>query len=129
MTVDFAFKHTPAFRVGSLERKGPWKNDNLRAEFSQLTRWAKAQKLGTGHPSGRIHVKTLPASTAASIVFDPEAVAPRVIYHGMVDWLRSRRQDGKVGRVRGVREVYSADPWTQPKAWASAEVQFLVRRT
>jgi effector-binding domain-containing protein len=150
MTVDFRLKRTPAFQVGSLVRKGPWKKDQLRAEFAQLTRWAKAQKLRTGRwifyehsfthweaclevrgratPSGRIRVKTLPAATAASVVFDPDEVAPRVVYHGLVDWLRARRKEGKVGPVLSVREVYSADPWTHPKAWASAEVQFLVRR-
>ncbi|MFZ0698615.1 MAG: hypothetical protein WAN74_00220 [Thermoplasmata archaeon] len=60
-------------------------------------------------------------------MFDPEEIAPRVVYHGLVDWLRSRRKEGKVGPVLATREVYTGDPWTDEKAWARTEVQFVVR--
>lgn len=151
MPVDFALKRAPKFRVACLERKGPWRSDLLRAEFGQLRRWAKVQHLRVGRhifyehsfthweacleihgraptPSGPIRIKTLPAASVAYIVFDPDRIAPRVIYHGMIDWLRNRRKDGRIGSVQAVREVYAADPWTDAKAGARAEVQFLIRR-
>ena len=150
MTVDFAMKRSPKFRVASLPRNGPWKEDNLRSEFAELTRWAKAQGLRTGRwvflehshtrweacleigtraaaPSGAIRIKTLPAATVAYVVFDPDEIEPRVIYHGLADYLRHRRKDGKVGPVLAVREVYAGDPWTNAKASARTEVQFVLR--
>ena len=41
---------------------------------------------------------------------------------------RWRRKDKEIRRVLSSREVYSGNPWTDPKAWAKTEVQFLVRK-
>ena len=36
MTVDFALTKSPSYRVASIVRVGPWKEDNLRSEFEAL---------------------------------------------------------------------------------------------
>ncbi len=150
MTVDFAIKKVPSYRVASIVRVGPWKEGILRPEFRELMAWAKKHHLRTGkwifqspkddrweacleirgaaRSEGRIQVKTLKAGHAAYAIFDPDEIADRIIYHGLNDWLRWRRKDGEITAVRGHREVYSGDPWTDPTAWAHCEVQFLVRK-
>jgi effector-binding domain-containing protein len=150
MVVDFELRKVPSFRVASIARTGPWKKDNLRAEFGELTSWARAEDIPTGRwiffhkgdvrweaclevkrrgqPKGRVHLKTLPATYVARCLFDPEVIADRVIYHGLTDWVRSRRRSKEIKSVGGSREVYSGDPWSDPQAWANCEVQFLVRK-
>ena len=150
MTVDFAMKKVPAIPVASIVRIGPWRPDNLRTEFGELARWAKRQHVRSGRwifverdshrweaalevrgevrAEGRIRRKTLPASTVAYVVFDPERVSSRIVYHGLADWTRSRRREGSIRGVRSVREVYAGDPWTDSGAWRRCEVQFLLRR-
>ncbi|MCI4366555.1 MAG: GyrI-like domain-containing protein [Thermoplasmata archaeon] len=149
MIVDFVVKKAPRFRVASIVRVGPWKEDNLRTEFGELLRWATARGLttgrwifltrdhhrweacleyrGTAEPIGRIRLKILPARSVASVVFDPERISSRVIYHALSDWTRKRRLDGDLGSVASVREVYRGDPWKEPQAWARCEVQFVLR--
>ena len=150
MVVDFELRRAPSYRVAAIGRVGPWKEDNLRAEFRTLVAWAKKEGVRTGRwifahriddrweaclevrgrakPAGRIRLKTLPATYVARCVFDPDAVADRVIYHGLSDWTRWRRRDQEIRSVGGSREVYSGDPWTDARAWAHCEVQFLVRK-
>jgi DNA gyrase inhibitor GyrI len=150
MVVDFQVKRTPSYRVVSLQRKGPWKKDNLRAEFRTLQAWAKKRGLKTGkwifyertastweacleiqgaaEAEAPIRVKEIPAVTVASVVFDPEEVSSRVVYHGLVDWLRWRRKEGAIKRVLESREVYDGDPWSDRRAWARADVQFVVEK-
>jgi effector-binding domain-containing protein len=149
MVVDFAFKRTPAYRVAYVAWSGPWSEKRIRAEFRRVSEWARRNGYRTGHwifrePGARrwevalelrsprarasrpIRVKTFPASRVASVVFDPDVVSPEVVYHGLSDWLRWRRKEGKVRSVRTSREVYSGDPWTDPRAWAKTDVQFVV---
>ncbi len=150
MVVDFAFKRTPAYRVAYIAWKGPWKDQRIRAEFARLALWARQNGYRTGRwifrePGihrwevavevlGRgvrlrppLRLKTLPASRVASVVFDPEAVSSALVYHGLMDWLRWRRKDGKIRTVGSTREVYRGNPYTDPKAWSKTDVQFLVR--
>lgn len=150
MVVDFAFKKTPAYRVACIRWKGPWSDKRIRAEFSRLGQYARKGGYRTGHwffrepgtrewevaleirsakarPAAAIRLKTYPASRVASVVFDPEAVSPSVVYHGLMDWLRWRRKDGKVRSVGSSREVYDGNPYTDPKAWSRTDIQFLVR--
>jgi effector-binding domain-containing protein len=150
MVVDFAFKRAPAYRVACIGWKGPWDDKRIRAEFARLAKWAKEHGYRPGrwffrepgtrrwevgievhgakiHAHPPVRLRTLPAARVASVVFDPEAVSPRVVYHGLVDWLRWRRKEGKIRSVGTTREVYSGNPYTDPKAWAKTEVQFLVR--
>lgn len=149
MTVDFRFLRAPKHRVASLRWKGPWSETKIRANFRRVAAWAEGEHLrtgvwifrepgerewevmveirGTAHPPAPIRLKTLPAGRVASVVFDPEQVSPRVIYHGLSDWLRWRRKDRTIRAVGSYREVYADDPWKNPKAWARTEVQAEVR--
>ncbi|HTT72864.1 MAG TPA: GyrI-like domain-containing protein [Thermoplasmata archaeon] len=147
MTVDFAFKRAPAYRIASIRWTGPWSDAKIHAQFRRVVAWTRQHGLRTGkwiflepadrtwevgleirgaaRSEGGVRVRTLPATRVASVVFDPEVVSSAVVYHGLMDWLRWRRKDGKVRSVLGHREVYGADPWS--KAGGSVDVQFAVR--
>ena len=150
MVVDFAFKKTPAYHVAYVAWRGPWSDARIRGEFGTLARWAKDHGVRTGrwffrepgtrrwevaievkgrgvHAHPPVRLKTYPASRVASVVFDPEALSPAVVYHGLMDWLRWRRKDGKIRAVGSTREVYEGNPWTDRKAWSRTDIQFLVR--
>ncbi|TLZ54667.1 MAG: GyrI-like domain-containing protein [Methanobacteriota archaeon] len=95
----------------------------------RLRRWEAALEIkGTAKPAGRIRIKKLPAETVARVLFDPDEVSPRVIYHGLTDWLSWRKKSGEVTRVGSTREMYEGDPWTNPWAWSRAQVQVLVEK-
>jgi effector-binding domain-containing protein len=151
MKVDFVMKRAPRMNVVSIVRVGPWREDNLKTEFGELTRWANTAGVRTGRwvflerdhhrweaclevhgtkapVTGRIRRKTLPATSVASVVFDPEMVSARIIYHALNDWLKWRKKDKTIRGVAGTREVYAGDPWKDPKAWSHCEVQFVLRR-
>ena len=149
MTVDFGFARTPAYRVAYVAWKGPWNERRIQREFEALDRWAKERGVRTGawifrepgearweaavelkgsaKGDARVRVKTFRATRVARVVFDPEAVSPRVVYHGLSDWLRWRRREKKIRSVVSTREVYRGNPWRDRKAWARTEVQFVVR--
>ena len=150
MTVEFDFKKSPAYRVATIAWTGPWNEKKIQSQFGKVQKWAKAHGYRTGrwifrepgerrwevgievrgaavHSHPPIRLRTLPATRVASAVFDPDVVAPYVIYHGLSDWLRWRKKDGKIRSVRSTREIYPGDPWTDQKAWARTEIQFLVR--
>jgi effector-binding domain-containing protein len=150
MTVDFAWGKSPQLRVATIAWEGPWNEKKIRAQFERVAKWAKAEGVRTGRwvfrepgerrweagievkgkvrGSGPVHTKTLPAATVARVVFNPEEVSPRVVYHGLNDWLRWRRKAKEIRSVVSSRELYSGNPWTDPKAWSRTEVQFVVRK-
>lgn len=150
MTVNFALKRAPAYRVASLRWKGPWSDARIHRQFDAVLRWARARGLITGkwifrepaertwevaievrgraRSEGPIRLKTYPASEVASVVYDPKVVASELVYHGLSDWLRWRRRDKTVRSVGTYREVYEGDPWRDARAYARTEVQFVVRR-
>jgi DNA gyrase inhibitor GyrI len=150
MVVDFRLKRTPAFRVASRTWKGPWSERRIRAEFGRLAAWARQHRLRVGRwifrePGTRtwevaievrgaarseagVRVRTIPAATVASVVFDPDVVSPAVVYHGITDWLRWRRKDGTIRSVGAYREVYAGDPWSRAAAWSRTDVQVVVRK-
>ncbi len=154
MVVDFVVKRTPAYIVASIKRIGPWRNDMWRKELSQLEKWAKKKKLRTGkyllyeldgvgnrrrwetcieikgraRSEGRVKVKKLSAGTVVSVRFNPEKVSPRLVYHGLGDWVKWRLKDKTFKKVGASREVYSGNPWKKPWAWARTEIQMLVKR-
>jgi len=149
MTVDFVLKKTPSVRLASIRWTGPYSEAQIRKHFGELEKWVSAHRLRAGRwvfrepgtrtwdvgievkgrasSSGRVQVRTLPAVTVASVTFDPEVVSPRVVYHGLSDWLRWRRKEKKVRAVVSTREIYSGNPWTNARAWSKTEVQFVVR--
>ncbi len=153
MVVDFAIKRAPKYRVVSVRWVAPYQEGRIRREWDGLARWAKAKGLKTGRwffsedgdgpryrfevaievrgnvkGDKKVHVRTFPASPIATVTFNPEEVSPRVIYHGMTDWLRWRKKDKSIKRARAYREVYTGNPWTDAKAWARTEIQVLVSK-
>jgi effector-binding domain-containing protein len=150
LVVDFKIKRSPTYRIASITWKGPWNEQRIRAQFSRIDRWAKREGLKTGRwvfrePGTRtwevgievrgaaraeppIRLRTLPACSVASVVFDPKLVSPAVVYHGVSDWLRWRKRDKTIKSVGSYRELYDRDPWRHAEAWAHTEVQVVVRR-
>jgi effector-binding domain-containing protein len=135
--------------VAAIRWTGPYSEREIRRRFEEVEKWAHARGLRTGRwvfrepgsrvwdtaievhgaarSEGRVKVRTLPAATVASVRFDPDAVSPEVIYHGLSDWLRWRRRDGKIRSVGSYREIYEGNPWKNARAWSRTEVQFVVR--
>jgi len=150
MVVDFVLKRAPRFRVAAIRWKGPYSEREIQRRFEQIEAWAKARGLRTGRwifrepgsrvwdtaievrgkarSQGRVKLRTLPAGTVASVRFDPNVVSPRVIYHGLSDWLRWRRKEKAIRTVVSYREVYEGNPWKDQHAWSRTEVQFVVRK-
>ena len=64
----------------------------------------------------------------ARIVFDPDMVEPRVVYHGLSDFLRWRKREGEIRAIGDYREVYPGDPWKDRHALAHTEIQTVVRK-
>ncbi|MGA8303412.1 MAG: GyrI-like domain-containing protein [Thermoplasmata archaeon] len=150
MVVDFKLKRTPSYRVASLSWKGPWNERRIRAQFDRIAKWAKKSGLRTGkwifrepgsrtwevaievrgaaRSDGAIRVRTVPAATVASVVFDPDVVSPAVVYHGVTDWLKWRKRDKTIRSVGTYREVYDGDPWRVARFWAHTDVQIVVRK-
>ncbi|MDA4129095.1 MAG: GyrI-like domain-containing protein [Thaumarchaeota archaeon] len=151
MVVDIRVKTAPSYTVASLSYRGEYPGqDILRPEFDQLVKWAREKKIRTGkwifnEPSerhweaclevrgrprshGKIRVKTLPKQLVASVKFDPDQFAARLVYHGISDWLRWRKKDGKYESVGSTREVYSGSPWSSGRAWKNTEIQFPIKK-
>ncbi len=153
MTVDFAMKRAPKYRVASIRWTGAYQENRIRSEWDALAKWAKARGLRTGKwffveggsgpkyrfevaievggkakSEGKIHLRTYAASPIATVTFNPEEVSARVIYHGLSDWLRWRKKDKTIKRERTWREVYSGNPWRDAKAWSKAEIQVTVSK-
>lgn len=150
MAVDFVFKKVPGFRVASIAWKGPWSDRSVHEHFLQVKKWADARKLRTGkwifrepderkfetaievrgrcRSEGGIRVRNVRPATVASVVFDPEVIEPRVVYHGLYDFLRWRRKAGDIRSIGDYREVYSGDPWKNRAAYARTDVQIVVRK-
>jgi len=150
MPIDFAWGKAPKMRVASITWTGPWSEKKIQAQFERVQRWAKEHRVGTGRwifrePDERkweacidlrgpvrgsppVRLKTLRAAPVARVVFDPDQLSPRVVYHGLSDWLRWRRKEKEIRAVVDYREVYAGNPWRDAKAWARTEVQFVVRR-
>jgi DNA gyrase inhibitor GyrI len=150
MTVDFGFKRAPSYRLATLSRTGGWDEKKLRGQFKTLEQWAKKNHLRTGRwiflepdertfvagievkgkakASGKIRWRTLPATPVAFVVFNTDEISPRVIYHGLADWLRWRKKEKVIKGVGSTREVYTGDPWSGPKVWSKTEVQYTVKK-
>jgi len=150
MTTDFVLKRSPGFRLATLRWKGPYSEAQIRKNFERVEKWARARHLRTGRwvfrepgsrvwdtgvevfgrarSEGRVKVRKILATTVASVTFDPDVVSPRLVYHGLSDWLRWRRKEKAIRSVVSTRELYSGNPWKDKRAWAKTEVQFVVRK-
>ncbi len=149
MTIDFGYAKSPALKIATVAWSGPWNEKRIRSQFERVERWVKRQGLTPGRwvfrepgerrfevgvevkrsvrSSDGVRVKTLPATRVAHVVFDPDAISPRVIYHGLTDWLRWQKREKEVRSVGEYREVYSGNPWRDPRAWARTDIQVVVR--
>lgn len=150
MTVDFVLKPTSSIHVAAIRWTGPYSERRIQQRFEEVEKWARARGLRTGRwifrepgtrvwdtaievrgkarSEGRVKVRTLPAGTVASVRFDPDVVSPRVVYHGLSDWLRWQRKEKAVRSVVSYREIYEGNPWKDKRAWSRTEVQFVVRK-
>ena len=149
MVVDFAFKRAPKIRTVGVSWSGPWSDARIRKEFEGVAKWAAAHRLKTGtwvfqgdgerkffvgievkgraKADGRLRSRSFRATRVAQVEFDPEQVSPRVVYHGLNDWLRWRKKDKEVRSVGAYREIYSGNPWKDRKAWSKTTIQVVVR--
>jgi effector-binding domain-containing protein len=155
MSVDIKVKQVPSYTVASLIHYGPHAPNMFRTEFDQLVKWAKRNRLSTGkwimrwldeseskpankirseacleikgraNAEGKIRIKKFPKHTVVSVIFDPEKVSARLVYSGIYGWLRYSDFQATASPAR---EVYGGNPWTNPHAWANAEVQVPVKR-
>jgi DNA gyrase inhibitor GyrI len=75
-----------------------------------------------------ISVATMPPCTVATVTFNPDQVSPRVVYHGMADWLRWRKKTGEYKESGAYREVYLGNPWVSRRAWAHTQVLVPVKK-
>jgi DNA gyrase inhibitor GyrI len=150
MTVDFGYKRAPSYKLATLTRTGGWDEKKLRGQFKAIVDWAKKNHLRTGRwvffepnmrtfvaavevsgkakGSGKIRRRTVPAATVATVTFDPDEISPRVIYHGISDWLKWQKKEKKIKKAVSYREVYTGDPWTDPKVSAKTEIQVVVKK-
>ena len=149
MAVDFEFGKAPSYRVAYVRWKGPWNDRKIRSRFESVDRWIRNHRMKAGkwiflEPAdrrweaaievrgkpkgdGAVRVRTLKGGRVARVIFNPDKLSPRVVYHGLSDWLRWRKKEKEIRRVVSSREVYSGNPWTDKKAWSKTEVQFLVK--
>ncbi len=153
MVVDFAMKRAPKYRVASVRFTGSYKESRIRSEWEDLAKWTKSKGFRTGKwffseegagpryrfevaievrgaakGDRKVRIRTLPASPIASVTFNPDEIEPRVVYHGLNDWLRWQKKDKTIKRTRTWREVYTSNPWKDAKAWSHAEIQVLVTK-
>ena len=151
MTVDFGFKKAKAFTAATVSWRGAWSDRRTRSEFEGLAGWLAKRKVPMGRwiflesndaktfvvgievrgrvrGEGGVRLRKFPASTVASITFDPDEISPRVVYHGITDWLRWRKKQHEINSVGTYREMYAGNPWTNAKAWSAAEVQVVVKK-
>jgi effector-binding domain-containing protein len=75
-----------------------------------------------------VSIKTIPASVVGAITFDPDVVSPRVIYHGLNDWLHWHEKEKKYRVAGPFRELYTGNPWSSKKAWAHTQVQVPLKK-
>jgi hypothetical protein len=150
MVVDFEIGSAPAFRGATVAWKGPWSEKRIRSELEGIAKWLKERGAKSGRwflieggtnsfrvaievrspvkGSGRVRVRKFPATAVVRVAFDPDEVSPRVVYHGLNDFLRWRRKDKTIRSVGDYREVYGANPWTDGKAWSNLRIEALVRK-
>jgi hypothetical protein len=150
MVVDFEIGKASGFRAATVAWKAPWNEKRIRKEFDAIDRWLKSRKAKTGRwyfiekgsdrfrvaievrskvdGTARIRIRKFAPTAVVRVAFDPDELSPRIVYHGLNDFLRWRRKDKTIRSVGDYREVYDGNPWTDPKVWAGMRVEALVRK-
>ena len=152
--VDFKIKRAPACRVACVTEEGNYSDRAIRSSFTKVAQWAASKGLGTGNwlfieqeekgnrirwkacieilgdaaAEGVFEIKTLKATDVISVMFDPDEVSSRVVYHAINDWARWRKKDGTIARTGRFREIYPGDPWKDASAWKDIDVQLTIAR-
>lgn len=152
MTVDFELERAPGYQIAFLPPSKEYSEKGVRNQFERIARWARDRHYRTGKwlflylnkPSddrfqvaievkGRVRgdrevrIRRVAASRVGTVTFDPNAIAPRVVFFGITDWLRWERSQKKIRALGSYREVYNGNPWRDPKAWSQTTLQVLVR--
>lgn len=98
---------------------------------SSKRRWEASIELKgrvSERPDSGITLKKIPSELVAGVIFDPDQVSSRLVYHGLECWLDWRRKYHEFEEAGPTREVYPGNPWTDPKAWANLDVQVPIKR-
>ena len=152
MKIDFVFKRAPAYRIAFLPPTTKYSDSGVRSQFERIAEWARARHYRTGkwifvyltkphhgrfqvaievkgrvRGDGKIGTRLIRASKVGSVTFDPDLVAPRVVYFGITDWLRWERSEKNIRSILGYRELYDGNPWTDRKAWSKTTLEVEVR--
>jgi len=149
MTVDFVKGTAPAFVAATVAWGGEYSEKRVRKEFEELAAWVTAAKLRAGRwffmshgerrwvvgievrggarGSGKVRVRRYPKRSVVRVSFDPDAVSPRVVYHGLTDHLRWEKRSQRIRSVGDYREVYRGNPWKDASAWSHLTVEAIVR--
>jgi effector-binding domain-containing protein len=114
-------------------KTGKWFFREFDADNAQPSkrRWevgVEVRSLKSLRGSKGVSMKTLPPCAVAAVTFNPDEVSPRLVYHGINDWLRSRRKAGEYKVAGPYREVYIGNPWSNSQAWAHTQVQVPVKK-
>ncbi len=92
-------------------------------------RWEVCLEIrGRARADGPIRIRRIPAQTVGSVVFNPEVVSPRIVYHALGDWVWWRLKFKEFRRAGPTREVYEGDPWTDPRAGSKVDVQVILEK-
>ncbi len=75
-----------------------------------------------------VSIKTIPSGTAVTVTFNPDAVAARLVYHGLADWLSWRKKEKEYREAGPSRGVYIGNPWSSKRAWAHTQVQVPLKK-
>ena len=87
----------------------------------------RGRKPSVRPPEG-IELHEIPAGPVATVEFDPDKIADRVIYHGLESWLEWRRRYGEYERNGPAREIYDGDPWASARAWKSLRIEVPLKK-
>jgi len=58
--------------------------------------------------------------------YNPEKVDLEALWQRLTKQVDAMRKSGRFARTGVYREVYRANPWTTPSAWASIESQIVI---
>jgi len=143
-----AIKNIPAVKVVVFTWRGPHSDKRIRREFERLAKWAKERSIPTGNwyfiepgrrhwevaielkgrvvRRGRARVRTLRPIRVLYLRYNPNKVDLEALWTRLMKQVDALRKSGRFARAGMYREVYRANPWTTPSAWAGMESQIVI---
>jgi len=143
-----AIKEVPAVKVVAFTWRGPHSDKRIRRELERLAKWAKERSIPTGNwyflepgerhwevaielkgrvvRRGRARVRTLRPSRVLYLRYNPDKVDLEALWKRLMKQVDDLRKSGRFTRAGIYREVYRANPWTTPSAWARMESQIVI---